>query len=170
MNITPATFQDAFEIASVHVRSWRVAYAGILSAEFLDSLSIERRAARWQDILHKRESQTLLARQAVGVSGFISFGHWRDDCSAVDQGEIWALYIKPEVWGEGVGRALLDVAVRELQALGRRTVNLWVLEQNDRALRFYEAFGFRPVYGSSKWIEFGGCPVEEVCLRLEPTA
>lgn len=170
MNIAPATPQDAPGIASVHVRSWQAAYAGILGLEFLDSLSIERRAAQWQDILRKRESQTLVACQPSGVEGFVSFGHWRDEHATPDQGEIWALYAKPEVWGTGVGRALLDVGVRELRSLGRHTVNLWVLSKNERGLRFYEAFGFKPVQGSSRFSELGGRRVEEVRLRLEPAA
>jgi ribosomal protein S18 acetylase RimI-like enzyme len=170
MNIALATLQDASGIASVHVRSWQAAYAGILSAEFLGSLSIERRTSQWQDILQKRESKTLVAYDAAGVSGFISFGHWRDELAAEEDGEIWALYAKPEVWGAGVGRALLDVAVGELGTLGRKTVSLWVLSKNERAVRFYEASGFKTVHGSAKSFELGGRQVEEVRLRLQNDA
>lgn len=168
MNISPAVLQDASGIAGVHVRSWQAAYAGILSSEFLDGLSVEARAAQWQDILSRQASQTLVARRTDGIVGFVSLGGWREDPGAADHGEIWALYATPEVWGTGVGWALLDAAVRELRALGRRSVSVWVLGKNERAVRFYEAFGFRPVPGSPKLIDLGGRRVEEVCLRLAP--
>ena len=170
MNIAPATLTDAPQIAAIHVRSWQVAYSGILSSEFLDSLSTERRTAQWQDILHKQESQTLVAHLPEGIAGFVSYGHWRDEHASELQGEIWALYAKPEAWGSGVGRALLGAAVRELRSLGRQSVLLWVLAKNTRGVRFYENFGFKPVHGSSKLFELGGRQVEEVCLRLEPDA
>ena len=110
MHITPATIDDALGIATVHVRTWQTAYAGILGAEFLGGLSIEARAARWQDILQRRDSQTLVARQATGIVGFVSHGRWRDAPDDVGAGEIWALYVLPDAGGTGVGRALLDRA------------------------------------------------------------
>jgi len=166
MNIEPATIADADQIAAVHIRSWQAAYAGILEPEFLASLSIEERAERWRVILKKNESQTLVARQEPGVTGFVSYGPCRDDGAADDEGEIWALYAQPEVWGQGVGRALLSAALRELRSAGRTTVSLWVLRQNDRGIRFYRAFGFAPVHGNVKEFELGGTMVEEISLRL----
>lgn len=170
MHIAPAAPEDVPEIASVHVRSWQAAYAGVLSVEFLDGLSVERRAAAWRDILAAGESTTLVAHDGSGICGFVGFGHWREEAGAADHGEIWALYARPEAWGSGVGRALLQRAVRALHAEGRTTVSLWVLARNARGIRFYQGCGFRPVEGSSKVFELGGRPVEEVCLRLGPDA
>lgn len=167
MHIAAAITEDATELATVHVRSWQAAYAGILDAAFLDSLSIDQRAEQWRGILQQQASRTLVARQPEGMAGFVSFGHWRDEAEALDHGEVWALYAGPEAWGKGVGRRLLEAAVGALRAEGRHTVSLWVLSRNERAIRFYQAFGFRPVEGSAKAFELGGARVEEVCLRLE---
>ena len=46
MNIRPAVVSDAEAIATVHIRSWQLAYTHLLSAEFLASLSIKQRAER----------------------------------------------------------------------------------------------------------------------------
>jgi ribosomal protein S18 acetylase RimI-like enzyme len=167
MNITPANLEDAPGIAAVHVRSWQEAYAGILKAEFLDSLSVERRAEQWRDILQKQESHTVVARKPEGVAGFVSYGHWREESAAESLGEIWALYVHPEEWGKGLGRALLTLAVRELRSSGRHPVSLWVLTENIRGVRFYRAFGFKPIESSSKLFQLGGTQVEEFCLRLQ---
>lgn len=163
--ITPAQVDDAEGIATVHVRSWQTAYAGIVAPVFLEGLSIERRASGWRDSLRQQASQTFVARQGGQVAGFVSIGPWRDAPDAADHGEIWALYLAPAAWGSGLGQALMDTALRELRAQGRTTVSLWVLTRNARAIRFYQAAGFHPVAGSEKSFDLGGAPVDEVCLR-----
>ncbi len=167
MEILPATADDANGIATAHVRSWQVAYAGILDPAFLAGLSVEQRAERWRGILVADASQTLVAHEPAvgGVAGFISHGPWRDDEADGAHGEVWALYTHPDAWGQGVGRALMSAAVDALQAQGRHTVSLWVLSANERGMRFYRAQGFQPVDGSAKRFELGGRQVEEVCMR-----
>jgi ribosomal protein S18 acetylase RimI-like enzyme len=172
--IVPACAADAQALAEVHIRSWQAAYATILSPAYLEGLSIARRAEQWARMLEQRESDVLLARDASGVAGFVSFGAWRiGDAVAHDEpdhGEIRALYARPDAWGRGVGRALLSAAVDALQAAGRRRVSLWVLTENHRARRFYQAHGFVTVPGSATRFQLGGTEVEELCLRchLDP--
>ncbi|MEU8819506.1 GNAT family N-acetyltransferase [Actinoplanes sp. NPDC048796] len=52
-----------------------------------------------------------------------------------------ALYVRPDKWKKGVGRALMDAWVRRLEADGYRQSVLWVLAGNHRARRFCEATG-----------------------------
>jgi ribosomal protein S18 acetylase RimI-like enzyme len=170
VNIAPATISSAPGIARVHVGSWRAAYADILDAGFLTNLSVEARALQWHDILQKGESQTLVAQQDGSVVGFISFGRCRDEGAPRDRGEVWALYAEPGVWGQGVGRALLERAVQALRSSGHGSTSLWVLSQNRRGIAFYEAFGFQRVEGSEKLFELGGRQVEEVCMMLQHDA
>jgi ribosomal protein S18 acetylase RimI-like enzyme len=170
MNIAPAKVESAAGIARVHVNSWRTAYADILDGEFLASLSVEERELRWCGILQKEESQTLVAQHGDGVVGFISFGRCRDEDAPPSRGEIWALYAEPSVWGQGVGRALLQRAVQDMQSSGLGSTSLWVLSQNRRGITFYEAFGFQRVAGSEKLFELGGRQVEEVRLLLRHDA
>jgi len=51
--------------------------------------------------------------------------------------EIKKLYVDPFFQGNGIGTELLRYAIEELQAN-----YLWALEKNDRAIKFYQAFGF----------------------------
>jgi hypothetical protein len=83
--IAPALLENAIAIARVHVRSWQVAYAGILGQDFLAHLSVEERAQRWNDILERAETQTLVACQDDRVVGFVSFGRCRDEGAAPTQ-------------------------------------------------------------------------------------
>lgn len=165
MNIAPATREHALGIARVHIRAWQAAYIGIFDQAFLEQLSIEDRTLRWEDMLQKPASRTLVALRDGGVVGFISYGHWRGEHASAAQGEIWALYAEPQSWGQGVGRALMAQALQELRGLGYTEVLLWVIGRNERGVKFYKACGFSHVEGSEKQFELGGCQVDEVCLR-----
>ena len=46
--------------------------------------------------------------------------------------------------GKGYGKTLMKSTISELKILGYENIFLWVLEENGRARRFYEQFGFSP--------------------------
>jgi len=172
MRIDTPTAADIGDLARVHVQSWQAAYAGLLDADYLARLSVEERMLSWQRILAAGESSTWVARDDGGrVQAFLSHGPCRDRQAPADRGEIWALYAHPDHWGHGAGRALMDCALRTLQAQGKTSVSLWVLRGNGRGIRFYEAAGFAPVPGGVQRSELGGRTVEEqAMLRFLPAA
>jgi GNAT superfamily N-acetyltransferase len=53
-----------------------------------------------------------------------------------------SLYVAPERWGHGYGRALLAAGREALVELGYEPLWLWVLEGNDRAQALYESDGW----------------------------
>ena len=72
----------------------------------------------------------------------------------------------PAEWGRGAGAALHDEAVALLRSDGASIAQLWVLEENERARRFYEARGWRDDGGRSR-SEFPPHPLElRYALRL----
>ncbi len=164
MNTRPAVLEDATAIATAHVRSWQAAYAHLLSAEFLSGLSIQQRAWGWAEALGKRESEIFVAEENGVVQAFVSFGRCRDKRVPEDRGEILALYATPGVWGKGMGRALLGLALQRLRQHGYKSTSLWVLCGNQRGIRFYVASGFSAVPGSEQTVTLGGEQVEEVQL------
>jgi len=85
----------------------------------------------------------LVLSRGERLVGFVSYGPTQDDgLDPAKVGEIYLLYVAPEEWRKGHGRALLDEAVTRLQQAGRQEVVLWVLHNNEQAMRFYEAIGF----------------------------
>jgi GNAT superfamily N-acetyltransferase len=133
---------DARGVASLHVRAWQAAYRGLVPDTVLDGLSVDAREERWRALLAEG-SRTLLACDGGTVAGFCSvIAPARDPCLSADAAEIAAIYVDPDRWRAGVGRALLGTALGELRDEGFATAVLWLLEGNDRALRFYESFGF----------------------------
>ena len=56
--------------------------------------------------------------------------------------ELYALYVHPDWWSTGTGRALMDRSLARVAAAGYTSITLWVLQDNARARRFYGRAGF----------------------------
>jgi ribosomal protein S18 acetylase RimI-like enzyme len=56
---------------------------------------------------------------------------------------IWGMYVSSRIRNKGVGRALLDAAIRQAGAWGLDHVQLSVTETSASARRLYESAGFR---------------------------
>lgn len=163
IRVRAATPEDAAAIAEVQVETWRAAYAGLLPAEGLAALSVEQRAARWRENL-AGPVRTLLALDRGRAVGFASVAACRDPDAGPWTGELWALYVRSELWGRGVGRALWAAAGASLAADGFREATLWVLADNARARGFYEGVGLR-ADGADKVVEILGVDKREVRHR-----
>jgi ribosomal protein S18 acetylase RimI-like enzyme len=155
-----ATIEDAETIAVIHVRTWQAAYGGIVPVQFLASLSIQERAEMWRTIIVKHHGTVLLACVPDGEGGFISFGLSRDE-DGRQNAEIYAIYVLPQFWRQGIGGELLEEAERRLGGQHFIALTLWVLEENAQARQFYEARGFR-LDGGRRQETIGGSSLTEV--------
>ncbi len=141
-----ATPDDAAAIAGVHVRSWQVAYRGVVPDAILEGLSVEQREKAWRQLLRADSGGfTLVADRGAEVVGFCSMATpSRDDDAGEATCEVGAIYVEPAVWRAGIGAALLDTALGMVRENGWREVTLWVFAANVNARAFYEGFGFGP--------------------------
>ena len=73
-----------------------------------------------------------------------------------ETGWIWALFVRPDQEGRGIGRALFTVACETLIGAGFRTLRLST-DPDTRAARFYRAAG---------WREAGRTPEGEVIFEF----
>jgi ribosomal protein S18 acetylase RimI-like enzyme len=142
-----------------------MAYRGIVPDEYLDSLSIDGRESTWRQNLLAADTSTWVAQASDAIVGWISAGRSRDKDAGTSAGEIWAVYVAPGCWGKGVGRALCIQAEQDLRTEGFITVSLWVLKDNERAVKFYQSNGFVLDIGSTKEIERSGKTLSEVRFR-----
>jgi GNAT superfamily N-acetyltransferase len=152
-------------VARVHVRSWQAGYRGLLPDAYLDGLRPEERAARYdfasENVL---DPVTIVAVDDDGlICGFATTSPARD-LDVPDDGELCALYVDPEWWGRGAGRALIDAARTQLVEMGFGSAVLWLLAGNARADRFYRMDGWMPdglLRSDTMW----GVAVDEVRYR-----
>jgi GNAT superfamily N-acetyltransferase len=131
-------------VAKVHVRSWQVAYRGLLSGDYLDGLKPEDRAKRYSfGSSDPSQPATLVALMDGVICGFATTSPARDKDSA-GKGELSGLYVDPDWWDSGVGRVLIAAARGRLAGQGFASALLWVLDSNARAMRFYTKDGWIP--------------------------
>jgi GNAT superfamily N-acetyltransferase len=100
------------------------------------------------------------------VVGWAAFGPYRGEQEGAADGELYALYVRPDRIGTGAGRALTSAVIDESARQGRRRLLLWVLADNVRARRFYAAAGFVPD-GAEVIEEIQGVPLRELRYTRE---
>jgi GNAT superfamily N-acetyltransferase len=101
--------------------------------------------ARWPELPDRwfAEGTTVLVAEEGGeVVGFAVVRASGDADAAAETGELDGLYTDPSVWGQGVGRVLLEEAVARLTAAEFEDATLWTAEGNDRPRRIYERAGW----------------------------
>jgi len=154
---------DADEIGRIQVESWRAAYTGLMPQGVVDEFDVGRRQALWRDWLGAPQgprAATFVVEDGGEVVGFAGVGPARDE---PDDGELYTIYLHPSRWGSGIGRALIQRAEEALRTAGFRSALLYVLEGNERAIRFYQAAGWEQ--DGSKADEFHGATVTELRYR-----
>jgi len=161
MNIDRATLSDTRAIAEIHVDAWRTAYGQILPADYLSALSVEQRETIWRKAVESGQPELLVAKDGCDVLGWVAFGGCRDQDAQPSQAEIWAIYVAPISWSAGVGRQLWQRVRSILSERGYNTCSLWVLTENERAIRFYRSIGFVADNLPPQQFELGGRLLQE---------
>ena len=172
VRVRAASRADAEDLASVHLESWRWAYRGLLPDGYLNRLREDELAARWWRRLAAidGDESVRVVEHDGRVGGFVNFGPRRDDPTWLGySGEIYMLYLSPELVGHGLGQELLEQAFDELARGHCHWVVVWVLAKNQRARRFYERAGMQ-LDGARRWDPFGdrSVPVVRYAKALNP--
>lgn len=166
--VRDATPEDAEAIAVSHIRSWQVAYAHAFSLAALSGLTDEKanRARWWRETLESLQEGRciLVADEGEGVVGFAAAGKAQTD-DPRETGELYSIYVLPDAWGRGIGRALMAEALGRLRRMGFGEAILWVLEDNPRTRRFYELGGWT-VDGAVREDTYLDTPVRVVRYRI----
>lgn len=143
--LRPSVLADAPALGATHVACWQESYRGIVADGYLDRMSIRRRTAIWRRaLLVPRPAVAIfVVEDETGIAGFGMGGPQREDDRPADA-EIYALYLRQRRQGEGWGRALMQALARHAQGWGAQSLDLWVLADNARAVRFYRRLGGQP--------------------------
>ncbi|HYW51357.1 MAG TPA: GNAT family N-acetyltransferase [Gemmatimonadaceae bacterium] len=136
---------DTAAVAALHAASWRSAYRGILSDEYLAADVDRDRLETWTERLSTLDPMRfgIVASDDAGLAGFVylvgaahpHFGTLIDN-----------LHVAPARRSSGLGPQLLRAAAAEIVA--RRwppALHLWVYDANRRARAFYARMGGREV-------------------------
>ncbi len=135
---------DAASIREVARESWLAAYDEVLDRETISKTvddwyavdDLERSIVEARD----RAGATFLVADAddEGVVGFAHARPWQDDPTVA---YLIRIYVRPDLWDEGIGHRLLERLEADLEGAFDR-LRLVVLADNDVGVSFYEATGF----------------------------
>lgn len=130
MTVKNAEFEDMKRLGHIMSVSFRTAFSEFISPQTLDACAREEGCiALLEGIFREGKMHFLMG----GDSGMLV---WQE---AGEGAEIMAIHSLPESWGTGLGKAMLEEALRQI---GDRPIYLWAFRENKRARRFYEKNGF----------------------------
>jgi len=153
-NIRRASAIDAETIAHIINEAWKKAYAGVVPQERLNTLSDERKAAQLREGLVRFPKMRYYLFEADGIPVGAASLHPAHDADLPGAAEFSFFYFLPFVWRRGYGTLLLAHLKREAVLLGYDRLCCWVLEQNRRAIAFYESQGM-PCDGKRQTVTIG---------------
>src|SRR5207247_10904924 len=146
---------------------WQVAYRGHMPDEFLDGLDVEKRTKMWRVLTQDPEKSIFVAEDRDGnIVGFSALGPSRDADANPNTAEVGAIYVHPEKWKKGIGRALLSASLDQVRTREFDQITLWVLEANQRARSFYEWVGMFQVGAMKDDDHWKGFAIRDVRYRL----
>jgi ribosomal protein S18 acetylase RimI-like enzyme len=149
---------DLAAVVRVAREGWHNAYGGLLSQG-----TIEETLNRWysEDAMKRRLNPGLIVAvsRENKVVGYAQHGRAADSVY-----ELFAIYVLPEVLGQGVGWELLKSVRQGARESGHPWIELWVLEHNSLGRRWYDRQGGQIV--GSRDIELGGEAHRELRYRL----
>lgn len=125
--ILSVTEETLLTAATIHAESWQESHRSFCSEAFVKAHTPQRQKALFQQEMRGGMALYMLVKEyPVGVV-------------SVKEDLIENLYVLPAEQNKGCGTELLLFAMAQC----RGTPRLWILDNNDRARRFYQKHGFR---------------------------
>lgn len=130
--------EDTKQVQDVAKKSWNSTYDGIIPHNVQENFL---KTAYSDEMMEKRlkGSFIFVAEIENEVVGFANFTIVNDE----GQSELSAIYIYPDYQGKGIGTALLQKGIKELENV--KEIYIDVEKENNIGKNFYEAKGFREI-------------------------
>ena len=124
-NIRKATIDDLARIAEIEIFNYRLNFYPIFKNDdyYFDELQVPNLMKQYESIV-----DSIWVYDDGAIKGIIQ----------IENQEIKKLFVEPVLQGNGIGSKLLTYAIENHNAN-----MLWALEENTRAVRFYERYGFK---------------------------
>ncbi|WP_051229462.1 GNAT family N-acetyltransferase [Paludibacterium yongneupense] len=133
---------DVELLADLHARSWRNAYRGIMSPDYLDGDIAGERLAVWQRKLAGAQADASFGVLAFAAGEALGFAYVYPGADPRWGALLDNLHVLPAGRGRGIGRALLREVASDLLEKGEAGgIQLWVFEANRAARDIYHHLG-----------------------------
>ncbi|CAK8054460.1 GNAT family N-acetyltransferase [Eupransor demetentiae] len=95
----------------------------------------------------------------------LNVGQAQTEYRDADGMEIQRLYLKQRYKGQGLGRQLMEFAIKQAKKAGKKYLWLGVWEENESALSFYQKVGF--IECGDHDFDFGGDHQRDILMKKE---
>ncbi len=145
-NIENAKENDLDELAKVYLEGYR----GLEEYSYTHPDDVSA-YMRW---LWKRDPEGIFVARVDGkIVGFVAGdANWFSKRENKKVGAIHEIVILPEYQSLGIGSALMDTILSYFKGKGLHVAELWVGDENYRAINFYRKFGFKDKGQYNYWV------------------
>ncbi|MFX1313185.1 MAG: GNAT family N-acetyltransferase [Promethearchaeota archaeon] len=173
INYRKARISDAFGIAKVSVDSWKSTYKGIISEEYLQSLSYSDKEENWTQRIENPTHGAIIYVAEIDLHGIVGFIlATLEKCNPnliiphpeKFKGELCAIYVLKNFQRKKIGSELIKLVKKYFKANNVNSMIVWVLKENS-SRRFYETLGGK--YLGEQSIEIAGNIYIEIAYGWE---
>jgi L-amino acid N-acyltransferase YncA len=159
MRTRDATLEDLASIVEIYNS---IIPGRIVSAD-TEPVSVEQRLPWFYE--HDPARRPIRVAEEDGeVVGWLSLGDFWDGRPAYNGTAEIGIYVKEDYRGKGIGRRLLEEAIRRAPELGIKTLTAGAFAGNEPSLRLFERFGFEKWAHFPRVAELDGAEIDLVVL------
>ena len=157
--IRQVNLEDIPYVVDIQIKGWQSAYREIIDDAYLDNLNAEEKKIKRKRDFGK--SPFVVAVLDGKIVGFCRYCYEviSNDSKGFDS-EIMALYVMPNLKGQGIGKKLFTYVKEDLLEHNKKQMVLWCLKDNMPSRGFYEKMGGKII--AEHGIEIGGKIYPEV--------
>lgn len=148
IQIRESSIEDAGLLAELGARTFRDAFGADNNPEDLNSYLAEAFSKnKMLEELNEPTSQFFIAFEASEPVGYTKLRAIKSPDCIPDPNpiELERIYVDQRCIGKGVGAALMKRSIEEGRDAGFKTIWLGVWKKNEKAVRFYEKWGYKIV-------------------------
>ena len=142
VNIRKVKKGDENILACIQTESWKEAFKEIAPAELLlKCTEKERAAAMYKRLLEEHKGNGYIL-ELDGEPHCIAWWDESREKNMPEYAELICIHSLKDNWHKGYGSMMMDRVLGDVKAAGYSKIMLWVFDNNMRAIKFYEAYGF----------------------------
>ena len=144
IELRPVRPGDEEALARIYCGSWRSGFAGMITDEVMNRYAdYDRVRDRYTAILKDMGSRRGYLISVDGKPHCMAFWDVSREADMPGYAELVCIHSLPDNWGKGCGTMMMERVIADVKAAGYKKMMIWMFEENTRALRLYEKFGFR---------------------------
>lgn len=133
---------DEVALAFIQTESWKAGFKDILRTDVLEKYTqMDKATEMYRHLLEQNIGNGYLLK-LDGNPHCIAWWDATRENDMPDYAELICIHSLQNQWRKGYGSKMMDTVLHDIAKAGYSKVMLWVFEDNARARRFYEAFGF----------------------------